>query len=187
MRWNRAAAATLLLAWIPLALATAPETKTPLVRKTKYSMGTVYEIAAYDDQPERASKAIDQAFAEVERLDATLSNYKPESDLSRLNREGHFHAVKVPADLYRVIEESVKYSKVSGGKFDITVAPLVDMWKAALRAAAKTAGMCGLREDRIDSSGHGGVSFAVHEDRCGLHRQGIRGGQSSRGFARERD
>ncbi len=36
-------------------------------------------------------------------------------------------------DLYRVIEESVKYSKVSGGKFDITVAPLVDMWKAALR------------------------------------------------------
>ena len=134
MRWNRAAAAaTVLLAWIPLALATAQGTKTPLVRKTKYSMGTVYEIAAYDDQPERASQAIDLAFVEVVRLDAMLSNYKPESDLSRLNREGHFHAVKVPADLYRVIEESVKYSKVSGGKFDITVAPLVDMWKAALR------------------------------------------------------
>ena len=69
-------------------------------------------------------------------LDGMLSNYKPESDLSRLNREGHFHAVKVPADLYRVIEESDKYSKLSGGKYDITVAPLVDMWKAALRATA---------------------------------------------------
>ncbi len=32
-----------------------------------------------------------------------------------------------------MIEESLRYSKVSGGKFDITVAPLVDLWKAALR------------------------------------------------------
>jgi FAD:protein FMN transferase len=133
MRWNRAAAAAGLVAWIPLLLATAPGTKTPLVHKTKYSMGTVYEIAVYDDHPERASAAIDKAFAEIARLDAMLSNYRPESELSRLNRDGHFHTVKVPPELYHVIEESVNYSKLSGGKFDITVAPLVDMWKAALR------------------------------------------------------
>ena len=134
MRWNRALAAAL-LALIPPALAIAQEAKTPLVHKTKYSMGTVYEIAVYDQQPERASAAIDKAFAEIVRLDAMLSNYKSDSELSRLNRDGRFHAVKVPPDLYRVIEESVKYSKLSGGKFDITVAPLVDMWKAALRGA----------------------------------------------------
>jgi len=133
MRWNRAFAAAGLIAWIPLVFASSPETKTPLVHKTKYSMGTVYEIAAYDESPEHAAQAIDQAFAEIVLLDRMLSNYKPESDLSRLNRDGHFHAVTVPADLYRVIEESMKYSKVSGGKFDITVAPLVDLWKAALR------------------------------------------------------
>jgi FAD:protein FMN transferase len=132
MRWNRALAAGVLL-WMPLWVAGPPETKTPLVHKTKYVMGTVYEIAAYDESPERASLAIDKALAEIVRLDDVLSNYKPESDLSRLNRDGHFHAVRVPVDLYRVIEESVKYSKVSTGKFDITVAPLVDMWKAALR------------------------------------------------------
>jgi thiamine biosynthesis lipoprotein len=134
MRWNRALAAAL-LALIPPALAIAQDTKTPLVHKTKYSMGTVYEIAVYDQQPERASAAIDKAFAEIVRLDAMLSNYKSDSELSRLNRDGRFHVVKVPPDLYRVIEESVKYSKLSGGKFDITVAPLVDMWKAALRGA----------------------------------------------------
>lgn len=133
MRWSKALAAAGLMAGIPLVVATAPETKTPLVHKTKYSMGTVYEIAAYDESPERASIAIDKAFAEIVRLDNVLSNYKPESDLSRLNRNGHFRAEKVTPDLYRVIEESVKYSKVSGGKFDITVAPLVDLWKAALR------------------------------------------------------
>jgi thiamine biosynthesis lipoprotein len=35
--------------------------------------------------------------------------------------------------LYRVVEESLRYSKISGGKFDISVGPLVDLWKAALR------------------------------------------------------
>lgn len=132
MRWNRALAAGL-LAWVPLLIATTPETKTPVVHKTKYIMGTVYEIAVYDEHPERASQAMDKAFAEIVLLDNMMSNYKPESDLSRLNRNAHYHAEKVPADLYRVIEESLRYSKVSEGKFDITVAPLVDLWKAALR------------------------------------------------------
>ena len=134
MRWNKALACAL-LAWVPLLVAAAPETKTALVHKAKYIMGTVYEIAVYDDQPARASQAIDKAFREIGRLDAILSNFKPDSDLSRLNRNAHYHAEEVPADLYRVIEESVRYSKVSGGKFDITVAPLVDLWKAALRGA----------------------------------------------------
>jgi thiamine biosynthesis lipoprotein len=133
MRCNeRFLAAGLIAAAIVLG-ASAQETSTPLVHKTKYVMGTVYEIAAYDESPQRASKAIDAAFAEIVRLDGVLSNYKTESDLSRLNREGHFHPVKVPADLYTAIEESDKYSRLSGGKYDITVAPLVDMWKAALR------------------------------------------------------
>lgn len=133
MRWNEALLAAGLIAALALVTATPQETTTPLVHKTKYVMGTVYEIAAYDESPQRASKAIDEAFAEIVRLDGVLSNYKRESDLSRLNREGHFHAVKVPADLYAVIEESDKYSRLSEGKYDITVAPLVDMWKAALR------------------------------------------------------
>jgi len=137
MRWNSArviaSAGVLLGAGLAMANAGAPETNMPLVHKTKYAMGTVYEIAAYDDSAEHASRVIDEAFAEVVRLDSVLSDYKPESDLSRVNRDGHFHAQQVSPDLYRVIEESVKYSKVSRGKFDITVAPLVDLWKAALR------------------------------------------------------
>ncbi len=114
----------------------AKQVGTALVHKTKYAMGTVYEIAAYEESPAHASEAIDKAFAEIVRLDEVMSNYKPESDLSRLNRNGHFHAERVPKDLYRVIEESLRYSKVSRGKFDISVGPLVDMWKATLRGAS---------------------------------------------------
>jgi FAD:protein FMN transferase len=103
-----------------------------LVYKKKYVMGTVFEIAAYGESPEKVSSAIDQAFQEIVRMDDLMSNYKPESALSRLNRSAHFHAESVPADLYRVIERGVQLSRLSDGKFDITVAPLVNLWKAAL-------------------------------------------------------
>jgi FAD:protein FMN transferase len=103
-----------------------------LVYKKKYVMGTVFEIAAYDQTSEHASIALENAFQEIVRVDDLLSNYKTDSALSHLNRSAHFHAEKVPSDLYRVVEESVRFSKLSGGKFDISIAPLVDLWKAAI-------------------------------------------------------
>jgi len=104
-----------------------------LVYKKKYTMGTIFEIAAYDQSPEHASNAIEKAFQEIVRLDDLLSNYNPDSALSNLNRSAHFHAEKVPSDLYRVIDQAVQFSKLSDGKFDISIAPLVNLWKAALR------------------------------------------------------
>jgi thiamine biosynthesis lipoprotein len=104
-----------------------------LVYKKKYIMGTVFEIAAYDQSSEHASNAIEKAFQEIVRLDDLLSDYKPDSALSTLNRSAHFQAVRVPSDLYRVIDQAVKFSELSDGKFDISVAPLVNLWKAAIR------------------------------------------------------
>ncbi len=96
-------------------------------------MGTVFEIAAYDQSSEHASNAIEKAFQEIVRIDDLFSNYKPDSALSNLNRSAHFHAEKVPPDLYCVIDQSLHFSRLSDGKFDISIAPLVDLWKAALR------------------------------------------------------
>jgi thiamine biosynthesis lipoprotein len=96
-------------------------------------MGTVFEIAAYSESPAQASDAINHALREIVRLDDVMSDYKADSDLSRLNRTGYSHPQSVPRDLYRVIEESLEYSRLSGGKFDVTVGPLVRLWKAALR------------------------------------------------------
>src|ERR1700756_1561790 len=103
-----------------------------LVYKKKYIMGTVFEIAAYDQTSEHASEALENAFEEIVRVDNVLSNYKTDSALSCLNRSAHFHSEKVPSDLYRVVEESVRFSRLSGGKFDVSIAPLVDLWKAAI-------------------------------------------------------
>jgi len=95
-------------------------------------MGTVFEIVAYDQTSQHASDALEKAFQEIVRVDNLLSNYKADSALTYLNRSAHFHAEKVPSDLYSVIEQSVRFSRLSGGKFDISIAPLVNLWKAAI-------------------------------------------------------
>src|SRR6266581_4208165 len=128
---NRRAAA--LISFFLIASFVQSSENQALVYKKKYIMGTVFEIAAYDQSSEHASNAIEKAFQEIVRLDDLMSNYNPDSALSNLNRSAHFHPEKVPADLYRVIDQALQFSRLSDGKFDISIAPLVNLWKAALR------------------------------------------------------
>src|SRR5256885_2344328 len=124
-----------LLACLPLFSAKSTASTLHLVHKKKYVMGTVFEVAVYSASVERATEAIEKALEEAVRLDGVLSNFKSNSELSQLNHLAHFHAQTVSLDLYRAVEESLHYSRISGGKFDISVAPLVDAWKAAMNGS----------------------------------------------------
>jgi thiamine biosynthesis lipoprotein len=137
MRWNKPLATVLVCLSGVLASAQAPpeahQPQAPFVHKKKYVMGTVFEIVAYGESVAQASEAVDKALQEVVRLDDVMSDYKPDSALSRLNHSPHSRPERVPPDLYRVIGEALQYSRLSGGKFDVTVGPLVNLWKAAIR------------------------------------------------------
>jgi thiamine biosynthesis lipoprotein len=111
---------------------TASANERQFVYKKKYAMGTVYEIVAYSPSLNTASRAIEAAFGEIANLDRVMSNYDVESDLSHLDRSAHFRVARVPPDLFRAIQDSLIYSRLSNGKYDVTVAPLVDLWKAAM-------------------------------------------------------
>lgn len=86
-------------------------------------MGTFVEVISDD------SKAAQIAFAEIKRLDELLSKFNPLSEISRLNKTGY---LKVSPDTLMVVKKAKKFSQESGGAFDITVAPLVDIWKQAI-------------------------------------------------------
>ena len=155
-----------------------------LVYRKKYVMGTVFEIAAYQDSSQDVSNAIEKAFREVVRIDDLFSNYKPESALSTLNRSAHLRAKRVPSDLYLVIEKAVELSKISEGKFDISIAPLVNLWKVALSGeatptAAQERGssrLCRLRENRFDSARPNHIPLAVPAVGFGRDRERLRRG-----------
>ena len=132
MRYGKKKTASLIFFLFSIVSSVQSSENQLLVYKKKYVMGTVFEIAAYDPSSQHASDALDNAFQEIVRIDNLLSNYKTDSALSSLNLSAHFHAEKVPSDLYRVVEESLHFSRLSDGKFDISIAPLVNLWKAAI-------------------------------------------------------
>jgi thiamine biosynthesis lipoprotein len=90
------------------------------VRQKRYVMGAFCEIVAEGD-----AKAVERAFGEMRRLEKVLSNYDEQSELSRLVREGSLEA---GPDLLSFLGESRKYSELTEGAFDVTVAPLVRLW-----------------------------------------------------------
>lgn len=139
MRWHRVrglAALALLTVW-GVAAHASPDIQ--LIHRQRYAMGTVFEIAVYSPSVDvdKNAAVMERALDEVVRLDQVMSNYKTDSELSHVNRVAHDRTVVLSPDLYAVIEESLLYSRLSGGRFDITVAPLVDAWKRAMNGGAQ--------------------------------------------------
>ena len=92
------------------------------------SMGTVYTVAAYGRDPDFLAETVNEVFEEVDRLDAQMSNYKPESELSRINREAAREEVVVEPGLFDLLQICQHLSEDTRGAFDITVGPLMKVW-----------------------------------------------------------
>ena len=99
-------------------------------------MGTFVRVVAVAADSIIADKAIEGALAEIENVDKLMSDYKSDSEISQVNREGFARAVKVSRPTYEVLQRSIEFSKLTGGAFDITVGPLVDLWRSAKKKSA---------------------------------------------------
>ncbi len=93
-----------------------------------HAMGTVFTVVAYGSNSAYLGEVVEEAFQEIDRLDEEMSNYKPQSELSAINREAYRQKVIVNPELFKLLEDSFRYSKESGGAFDITVGPLMKSW-----------------------------------------------------------
>ena len=85
-------------------------------------MGTRIAVEVWHEDPAAAEKAIDAVIAEMRRIDTLMSTYKPESQLSRVNREAAAGPVRVDPELARLVARALEFSEMSGGAFDITYA-----------------------------------------------------------------
>jgi thiamine biosynthesis lipoprotein len=92
------------------------------------AMGSAYSLVLYGEDRGRLEAASEEAFEEVRRLDRMLSNYRPESEWSEVNRHAAERPVKVSAELFQLLSACVEYSRQSEGAFDISVGPLMKVW-----------------------------------------------------------
>jgi thiamine biosynthesis lipoprotein len=98
------------------------------LEKSGDAMGSTYSIALYGYDRVKMEAAVDAAFDEVRRLDDMLSNFKPESEWSEINRDAAERPVKISSEMFRLLTACVGYSRESQGAFDITVGPLMKVW-----------------------------------------------------------
>jgi thiamine biosynthesis lipoprotein len=90
-----------------------------LYRQTQVMLGTYVEVISPD------KRAPQIAFAEIKRIEGLLSKYSPESEVAKLNATGK---LKASPETFYVIKKSLEFWRDSNGAFDITVAPLADLW-----------------------------------------------------------
>jgi thiamine biosynthesis lipoprotein len=85
-------------------------------------MGTRCVVELWSTDRPRGQAAIDAVFTEFRRIDALMSTYKPESELSRVNATAATAPVRVSRELYDLLATSIEYSELTGGAFDVTYA-----------------------------------------------------------------
>jgi thiamine biosynthesis lipoprotein len=119
--------------------ASCVSTKTIVVPLNRYEfdraeMGVPFRIVLYAPNPALAERASSSAYDRIKQLNDIMTDYDTDSELSKLSHtSGSGQAIHVSYDLWVVLERAQKLAEQSGGAFDITVGPYVNLWRRARR------------------------------------------------------
>ncbi len=101
------------------------------VQRVRYVMGTLFEIRVRSHDEPTAVAAVEAAFAAIREADRLLSDYREDSETSRLNRAPAFKPVHLSSAMRKTLSFCEEMVRASGGAFDPTVGPLVRLWRQA--------------------------------------------------------
>ncbi|MEW5977505.1 MAG: FAD:protein FMN transferase [Acidobacteriota bacterium] len=138
MRKAIALATLTILGWVS-AERYSPQTKHPSLARFEYvqsQMGTQFRIVCYAAQEESAERATAAAFHRIAKLNDTMSDYAPNSELRQLCAQAGGPAMDVSEDLFHVLRLSQELAVLSDGAFDVTAGPVVQLWRRARRQRA---------------------------------------------------
>jgi thiamine biosynthesis lipoprotein len=99
------------------------------IDRSELLMGTVISVKIYDSNDE---SILDEVFNKVKDLESILSINEEGTLIDKINEASGVNPVEVDEDTYYVLEKGLEYGKISGGRFDITIGPLVKLWSIGL-------------------------------------------------------
>lgn len=94
-----------------------------------HAMATRFELVLHGDDPVRLRAAGEEALHEIERLEAQLSFYRPDSEIRWINTHAAARAVKVEPRLFRLLQRCASLNTLTDGAFEITIGPLMRAWR----------------------------------------------------------
>ncbi len=93
------------------------------------TMGTTYNIKVVSTPEQVEALQLQRKIDDVlKQVNQEMSTYIADSEISRFNKSQSTGTVEVSAGFARVLQESIRLGELSGGKLDITVGPLVNLW-----------------------------------------------------------
>lgn len=102
---------------------------TVALRRARPMMGTLVGVTVRGVDIDTLKDMIRGIFAEIERLESLLSEWRPDSAVSAVNRAAGKNPVRVPAELIEVMQVAGQVARATEGAFDCTWAALADIWK----------------------------------------------------------
>lgn len=97
------------------------------VSKTRLAMGTFVSMTLIHSSRDKAEEAMGWAFEEIDRLTGLMNRFDETTAVARLNRDGYLN--DVPSEISRVVVRALYHNRLSRGTFDITIKPVVDLFK----------------------------------------------------------
>lgn len=92
-------------------------------------LGSPFEITVVANDSISGEKALDMAVAEVRRVENLISDWKPDTEISAVNRNAGKQAVKVSNEVFDLVSRSLKISELTEGAFDVSYASMDRIWK----------------------------------------------------------
>jgi thiamine biosynthesis lipoprotein len=133
-------------------------------------MGTRVEVRLWHDDPVIAEQLLVDSMAEFDRIEAAMSTYRAESEISNLNAHGAEGWVEISAELFDLIRRALKLSVTTGGAFDITYDSVGDLYDFRERIRPTEADI----EARLDTIDFRFVELDTKKSRVRFSRQGVR-------------
>lgn len=137
------------------------------ISESTFMLGTVVFVSVYDT----ADKAIfEDLFDRMDQIEQTMSKTIATSEVSRINtfseKADLSKSLEIDPDVFNVIETALEYGHKSMGRFDITLAPIVDLWAIGTEAEnvpepeAIEALLLNVGLDKIKINGENNISLA---------------------------
>ena len=114
--------------FVALSMPLALRRRVPLVRRSLPLMGTLAEVQVAHRDERLAEAAIDDALGELQWVERTMTRFRPDSDIGRVNLGAGREGVLVSAATATVIEAALGWSAVSDGAFDPALGSASELW-----------------------------------------------------------
>ncbi|MDD3265514.1 MAG: FAD:protein FMN transferase [Dehalococcoidales bacterium] len=130
-RWQISGAVCALIIIISTVAAGAcSQTALSSFSKTRALMDTFITVTVYAPDKDSAEAAFDAAFERMSQVEQSASIFNQTAEAYQLNAEGFID--RASYDLKNLVELSIEYGELTGGYFDITVQPVLELWESGL-------------------------------------------------------